>query len=374
MPLLTMILIVFLVWVMIWFFKGGSFKLYASIFFGLYNITGQVWVSVLLIGIVQNIVFLPLRFIGMRLSSSFKDVEEELEKTKEDRQYFLFTERVKKGDPTIVFYIFSFVLNAIAFFSAGRIFLIDFYSQKLDPNYLYKFIPYPEYPLVGTNFNFPFLKITETVSLPWSTIILVWVGVTVFLAVLKLLWRMGRLFLTKNKKILKARIGYNRLLFTIGGFGGTLLVASIIILRNIPVEFTPWLLIADLTRQNTTMNTITAIGTFLTVMHASYTRHRIDVAIAEKRGIPGDIIYKVFKEKMEQSFKNAVILGIGAFLITNQIPCAFELSVATFEVLYILSPYTFDKLLIRAGAGGWADQRVEEVVVTETEKLENNLG
>ena len=67
-------------------------------------------------------------------------------------------------------------------------------------------------------------------------------------------------------------------------------------------------------------------------------------------------------------------MGIGAFLITNQIPCAFELSVATFEVLYILSPYTFDKLLIRAGAGGWADQRVEEVVVTETEKLENNLG
>lgn len=370
MPLLTMILIVFLVWVMIWFLKGGSFRLYASTFFGLYNITGQVWVSVLLIGIVQNIVFLPLRFIGMRVSQSFKDFEEELERSKEEQQYFMFTEKVKKGDPTIVFYIFSFVLNAIAFFSAGRIFLIDFYSQKLDPGLLYKFIPYPEYPLVGTNFNFPFFKITETVALKWSTIFLIWIGLTIFLAVLKLLWRMGRLFLAKNKEILKARISYNRILFTVGGFGGTLLVVSIIILRNIPTHFAPWLLVADLTRQNTTMNTITAIGTFLTVMHASYTRHRIDVAIAEKRGIPADIIYRVFKEKMEQSFKNAVILGIGAFLITNQIPCAFELSVATFEVLYILSPYTFDKVLVSAGA----KEKVKEVTVTEPEKLENKTG
>ncbi len=350
MPLLTSLLIIFLIWILIWFFKGGSFRLYASAFFGLYSITGQVWVSVLLIGIVQNIVFLPLRFIGMRLSDSFKDFEEELEKTKEDRQYFLFTERVKRGDPTIVFYVFSFVVNAIAFFSAGRIFLIDFYTQKLNPNYLYKFIPYPEYPLVGTNFNFPFFKITDTVALKWSTIFLIWVGITVFLAILKLLWRMGKLFLAKNKKILTARIGYNRLLFTIGGFGGTLLVLSIIILRNIPTQFAPWWLIADLTRQNTTMNTITAIGTFLTVMHASYIRHRIDIEIAKKRGVPDDIIYKVFKEKMERSFRNAVILGIGAFLITNHIPCAFELSVATFEILYILSPYTFDRILVRAGA------------------------
>lgn len=51
---------------------------------------------------------------------------------------------------------------------------------------------------------------------------------------------------------------------------------------------------------------------------------------------------------MRQSIKNAVILGLGAFFITNQIPCAFELSVATFEVLYIISPYTFDRFLIGA--------------------------
>ncbi len=360
-----MVLIVFLVWVLIWFFRGGSFRLYASTFFGLYSLTGQIWLSVLLIGIIQNIVFLPLRFISMRLSQSFKDFEEKLDKTKEGEQYFVFTERVKKGDPMVAFYIFNFVVNAIAFFSAGRIFLIDFYSQKLDPNYLYKFIPYPQYPLVGTDFHFPFFKITETFSLSWSTIFLIWLGITVFFAVLKLLWRVVRGLLSKNQKLLGVRINYNRLMLTVGGFGVTLLVASVIILRNIPVEFAPWLLVADLTRQNTVMNTITAIGTFLTVMHASYTRHRIDVAIAEKKGIPSDIIYKVFKGKMEQSFKNAVILGIGAFLITNQIPCAFELSVATFEVLYILSPYTFDKILVGAGA----KEKMGEAVVAVAEEV-----
>lgn len=135
-----------------------------------------------------------------------------------------------------------------------------------------------------------------------------------------------------------------------GGFSGTILILSIIFLRNIPTQFESWWLVADLTRQNTTMNMITAIGTFLTTIHAGYTRHRIDAEIARKRAVDEKIVNKVFSEKMRGSFRNALILGAGAFLVTNQIPCAFELSVATFEMLYILSPYTFDKILIRAGA------------------------
>ena len=360
MPIATTLLIIFLVWVAIWFFKGGSFRLYASAFFGLYYLTGQVWVSVLLIGVCQNIILLPLRFIGMRLSQSFKDFEDKIEKSSNDDAYLVFTEKVRKGDIGIVFYIFNFVLNAIAFLSAGRIFLIDFYTQKLDPNYLYKFIPYPEYPLVGTNFNFPFFKITETIAIDWKIIILIWLGISLFFAATKLLWRIFRIFLTNNKKILGARINYNRLLAQSGGFSGTILILSIILLRNFPVDFESWWLLADLTRQNTTMNTITAIGTFLTVIHASYTRHRIDYEIAKKRGVDGETLNKVLKEKMKGSFRNAFLLGAGAFFVTNQIPCAFELSVATFEVLYILSPYTFDKILIRAGA----QKKKEEILVT----------
>ncbi|MBP6989659.1 hypothetical protein KBB48_02705 [Candidatus Shapirobacteria bacterium] len=350
MPLGTTILVIFVIWLAIWFFRGGSFRLYASAFFSLYYITGQVWVSVLLIGICQNIVFLPLRFIGMRLSNSFKDFEERMEKTKADEAYLVFTEKVKKGDLSIIFYIFNFLVNAVAFLSAGRIFLIDFYSQKLDPSYLYKWVPQPNYPLVGTNFNFPFFKITETMSLSWLTILYIWLGISLFFAVIKLLWRVFKIFLSKNEKILGMRINYNKLMLQTGGFSGTILIFSIIFLRNIPTQFESWWLVADLTRQNTTMNMITAIGTFLTTIHAGYTRHRIDAEIARKRAVDEKIVNKVFSEKMRGSFRNALILGAGAFLVTNQIPCAFELSVATFEVLYILSPYTFDKILIRAGA------------------------
>jgi len=156
------------------------------------------------------------------------------------------------------------------------------------------------------------------------------------------------------------------LLIQSGGFSGTLLILSIILLRNFPIKFAGWTLMADLTRQNTAMNTITAIGTFLTTVHAGYTRHRIDMEIARKRGVDEKILESVFKEKMRGSFKNAILLGGGAFFITNQIPCAFELSVATFEVLYILSPYTFDKILIRAGA----QVKEAETLATNTDQIE----
>jgi hypothetical protein len=105
---------------------------------------------------------LPLRFIGLKLSTSIQSLENELEEQKNDNdQYLLFTRKVQEGSPAVVFYIFNFVVNAIAFFSAGRIFLIDFYTQKLNSHYLYHFIPYPQYPLRGTNFFFPFFNINS---------------------------------------------------------------------------------------------------------------------------------------------------------------------------------------------------------------------
>lgn len=350
MPISTTLLVIFLVWVAIWFFRGGSFRLYASAFFSLYYLTGQIWVSVLLIGICQNIILLPLRFIGMRLSSSFKDFEERIEKSSNNDAYLVFNEKVRKGDIGIVFYIFNFVVNAIAFLSAGRIFLIDFYTQKINPHYLYSWVPYPDYPLIGDKFHFPWFKITNSVSVDWKTILLIWLGISVFFAITKLLWRVVKIFLAKNQKILGMRINYNRFLAQTGGFSGTLLILSIILLRHFPTKLAPWTLVADLTRQNTTMNLITAIATFFTTIHAGYTRHRIDREIARKRGVDEESLNKVFKEKMRGSMRNALILGAGAFFVTNQIPCAFELSVATFEALYILSPYTFDKVLIKAGA------------------------
>lgn len=345
-PLITTILIIFLVVIFYWTFRGDAFRLYASVFFTLYRLTGLVWVSVLLIGIVQNLVFLPVRFIGNIFWHSIDQFEEELEHLKNDNdQYLLFKDKIKKGNVALVFWIFNFIINAIAFISAGRIFLIDFYTQKLDPSWLFSWAPYPDYPLKGTLFYFPFFKITQTFALQWGTIFKIWIGIIIFFALLRLLWQPLKLIFGGNQKLLSARINYNRLLLQLGGFSSTTFILSLIILRHLPVNAQSLWLVADLTRQNTTMNTITAIGTFITTLHAGFTRQSKAAADAVKANIPETVINRVFREKMRQSFKNAILLGLGAFLITNQIPCAFELSVATFEILYILSPYTFDKLV-----------------------------
>lgn len=365
MPAKTIFLMVFLIFILAWFIRGGSFKLYASIFFSLYYLTQQIWVSVLLMGVLQNIALLPLRFIGMKQAMAFDSFEKAIEESSNQEAYLVFKKKITTGDSTIIFYIFNFVINAIAFVSAGRIFLIDFYTQKLDPKLLYKWVPYPDYPLQGSDFRLPFVKVMETMAMSWKNIFLIWVGITLFFVVLKVLWRFFRIFLSKNKQILKVRINYNRAMATTSGFSLTLLILSIVFLRNIPIKWSFITLVADLTHQNSTMNLITAIGTFITTMHAGYTRIRIDREIALARGLKKEAINIVTKDKIRQTTRNAVFLGLGAYLITNQIPCAFELSVATFELLYILSPYTFDKLLVKMGA---PKNKKEAILAPETTK------
>ena len=352
-PLWTTLLLVFLIVLAVWFFKGGSFKLYASIFFLIYSFTSKIWISVILMGILQNIIFLPLRIIGNSFDKSLKQFEDELDKIKkEENQSLVFNKKIKEGSLPVVFYIFNFFVNAIAFFSAGRIFLIDFYSDPLKLQklgYLYDWIPYPKYPLQGINFHFPLFKVTETMALDWSRIF-TFVGIFVlFFVVLRLLWRILRIFLGRNKKVLFARIKYNRLLFTISGFGGVALILMVIFLRHIPTAFEGFVFIANLSRQNTPMNFVTAIGTFIVTMHAGYKNNIEDSKKAELSNIPPEIIKKVFKNKMQQSLKNAIVLGLGAFFITNQIPSAFELSVTTFEVMYLIYPYTFGLIIKKSG-------------------------
>ena len=344
-PLWTTLLLVFIIVLMVWFFKGGSFKLYASLFFSIYSVTNQIWISVILMGILQNIIFLPLRIIGNSFDPSLKKFEDELDKIKrEENQSIIFTKKIKEGSLPVVFYIFNFFVNSIAFFSAGRIFLIDFYSDPLKlqkMNLLYDFVPYPKYPLKGINLNVPLFKITETMALDWSRIFMIIGFIALFFVVIRLLWRILRIFLGHNKKVLFARIKYNRLLFTISGFGGVLLILTVLFLRHIPTTFEYFVFIANLSRQNTPMNFVTAVGTFIVTIHAGYRNNTEAAKKAESANIPNEVVKKVFRDKMQQSFKNAIVLGLGAFFITNQIPSAFELSVTTFEVMYLIYPYTF---------------------------------
>lgn len=98
------------------------------------------------------------------------------------------------------------------------------------------------------------------------------------------------------------------------------------------------------------MNFTTAVGTFIVTIHAGYKNNKEASREALKSGIPQDVVKKVSKDNMRQSFKNAVVLGLGAFFITNNIPSAFELSVTTFEIMYMIYPYTFGIILKKAGA------------------------
>jgi len=348
-PIWTTLLLLFLIVLAVWFFKGGSFKLYASIFFSIYSITNQIWISVILMGIIQNIIFLPLRIIGNSFDKSLKHFEDELEEIKkEENQSLVFNKKIKEGSLPIVFYIFNFFVNAIAFFSAGRIFLIDFYSDPLKlqkMKLLYDFVPYPKYPLKGINLHVPLLKITETMAMDWNNIFMIIGFIVLFFVILRLIWRVLRIFLGHNKKVLFARIKYNRLLFTISGFGGVALILIAFFLRHIPTAFQSFVFIANLSVQNTPMNFVTAVGTFIVTLHAGYRNNTEASKKAETLNIPKDIIKKVFRDKMNKSLKNAIILGIGAFFITNQIPSAFELSVTTFEIMYLIYPYTFGLLI-----------------------------
>ncbi len=347
-PFATSAILFFLIFIFIWFFRGGSFRLYASLFFGIYSVTGQIWVSVLLIGVIQNLVFMPLRFIGAKLANRTRDFEEELEKVKSNEQYFVFKKEIKEGNIAVVFFIFNFIVNAIAFGSACRIFLIDFYidpSKLKAMNLLYDFIPYPKYPLQGTTFKLPYFFVQDTIALKWSQIFLIWLGIFGIFTLFAFVWRFLKRFLWANKKVLFIRINYNHFLKYISGFSFFAFLISLYILRNIPSQIGSAIFSADLTRQNTTMNFVTAVGTFLTTVHAGYFSNRKAIIAAQKKNIPQNIIESVTRKNMGVSIKNAFILGLGAFFITNQIPSAFELSVATFEFMYIIYPYTFDKML-----------------------------
>lgn len=345
-PLLTTVFILILIFLFIWVLKGGSLRLYTSVFFYFYHLTSRIWLSVILVGIAQNLCFVPFRLVSLSLSTSLSDFENELAKIKNEKeQYFLFTKKIKQGNPAIIFYILNFILNAIAFLSAGRLFLIDFYSKKLNPKLLYSWVPYPQYPLEGVKFKFPFFKVVDTTALPWSQILLIWLTLVALLLIPRLLWRTVKFLLAKNKKILSFRISYNRLLLKFGSLIGSLFIVSVFILRHIPTTFKLMIFTADLSLYNPTLNLITAVGTFITALHAAYASHRLSLRRARAANIPPSVISRVFKIRIRQSLWNAFLLGLGAFLITSQIPAAFELSVATFELLYIISSYIFNLLL-----------------------------
>jgi hypothetical protein len=344
-PLATTLAVAFLIFILVWFARGESFRLYASLFFGLYHFTKLSWLSIILVSIVQNIFFLPIRIISERFYVDLKDFEHELAKTKSDDQYFVLKKQVTTGNLSVIFYIINFLLFFIAFISAGRVFFLEFYHTPIAHHWLYDWIPYPTYPLNGVIFHFPFFKITSIMALDWWFIAKIWIVPILFLAAIQLLWRLFRPLLSGNKKLLQTRININHFRLLVSGFLGTVFILSLIFFRHIPtgVEFV-WLS-ADLSKQNTVFNIITALCTAFATVYGGF-QHNKEAAIeARKRNIPEDIITKVNQQSMRGSFGNALLLGVSALWVTRLMPCSHDLSVLAFEALYLTSPITFDLLI-----------------------------
>lgn len=344
-PFVSILAILGMIVVGVWFFRGGSFRLYASLFFGLYYLTQSSWLSIILVSVVQNILFLPLRLMYNRFHDDIKDFEDELKNSKTDDQYIMLNKKVREGSGAIIFYIVNFIFLLIAFISAGRVFLLEFYRTPIDPKYLYSFIHFPDYPLKGVIFHFPLIHVTQTMAVDWKWILGIWGLLFGGLAVLKLFWRALRPFFGKNQEILGMRIGYNKFLTLVGGVMGTVMIVTTIFLRNVPVgaEIAWWS--ADLSVQNTAFNIVTAVCTFLASIYAGYHHGKSEAIDAKKRGIPDEIIARVTKANLRQSFQNGIMLGIFALWVTRLMPCSHDLSVLAFEACYVLSPVTFDLLI-----------------------------
>lgn len=344
-PLVSILGILVLVVILGWFMGGGSFRLYASLFFGLYFLTQSSWISIILVSVVQNILLLPMRILYERFHDDIKIFEDEIKVSKTDDQQFLINKKVREGSRAVIFYVINFVLVLIAFISAGRVFLLEFYKTPIDIKYLYSFIHFPEYPLQGVIFHFPLIHITKTMAVDWYWIAYPWVVLFIALALLKLLWRVVRPLLTKNEKILGMRINYNRFIALTGGLVGTAMILITIFLRHVPLgaQIVWWS--ADLAEQNTVFNMVTAICTGLATVYSGYQHNLIETAEAKIKGIPEEIISRVNRAHMRESVKNGLMLGLFALWVTRLMPSSHDLSVLAFEACYVLSPITFDKLI-----------------------------
>lgn len=346
-PFQTTVLITLLLLIFWWFLKGQSFRLYASLFFVLYDLTSTVWISIILVSVVQNLVLMPLSLLSEKLYPEVKEFEAELESMKTDEQSLVFKKKVKEGNWAVLVYIINFVILAIAFISAGRVFLLDFYYEKINSWYLWKFVPYPTYPLEGTTFYFPWVEVTKTMAIAWKNIFLSWVIVLGFFAVMRAVWLFLRNFLSGNKSILGMRIKYNRVLFWIGGVAGTFFIASAYVLRNLPTGINLIMLEADLTKQNTTLNIITAVATFFAATYSGVRHNSEGREMALASGLPTEPVERVFKERNKRTLRNATLVASLAYLITHQMPSSHDISVLAFEVIYILIAPKINKAILK---------------------------
>lgn len=341
----TLVSVVAIILLIYAFFSGISYQFYASFLFLFYGVTHSMWTSVMLLGVFQTILMIPFRMIRVLKSNNIQEFRHTVEKLKDQKQQsFILKKQFRQGNVTFLFYAVDFIMQLVSYISLGRLFLTDFYAVPIRPDLLYKWVPYPEYPIRDTFFKIPYPSATHTVDFGWHTVLIVWM----VLIVVQVLIFMARRAMKSQKgegataEIFESRWGR----YTSGYLLFFMLVAWYVV-RNFPANLGISIFSGDVSIPNRTFNTVTAIITFLTLLYHSIPRIVRKGRLAQKLGIDRAVIESTQMQMFKDSLFSSALVGLGAFFITNQIPSAFELSIFTLEIISLAAPFTVDKLVLK---------------------------
>lgn len=346
-PSLRSILTVTIVILMVYLFVFGHLqKFYLSLLFFYYSILGEMWWAVIGIGVTQTLLLIPLRIIRISNQAKIGEFKERVEELEIEEQRFFVKKSAKSGQGAFLFYSADFVIQLATYLSIGRMFLMDFYNYRLDPNLLYQFVPYPEYPIEGTIFKLPYPWFAGTRSFGWEIIVWVWL-IIVLLQVIVLLVRYFYTASMKKSGGTATGLPKNVTKYA-SGYLIMFLFISWVLMKNFPTDWSLRFFSGSITIPNPTFNSVTAVMTFLTLIWFGVNRIRRDSIIAREKGIDEKHIATIQRSMFGDNFRSAVLVGLGAFFITNQIPSAFELSIFTLEMISLISPLTLDPLIFRS--------------------------
>jgi hypothetical protein len=331
------------------FFSKLTIKFYASALFFFYHYIQHMWLAVVALGAFQTLLMMPFRIVNLSLSANVKEFEAKVEELKsQEEQQFLIKQTVSGGNPTMLWYLINFFIQTVAYLSIGRMFLIDFYNLKLNPNFLFSFVPYPDYPIKDPIFKIPYPAITQTKDFGLAAVFIAWGLILVykffhskFISYYRRLPDTKKFDTSGNAlfRYLKRFFRYS------GGFLTVFFVLSWLLLRHFPVSWQLRIFTGDVGVPNYRLNFITAVGAFIIVLWLNLPKISNKAQLARAMGIPEDVIFKTQQQLFKDSLRAATLLGLGAYYITRFIPSAFELSIFTLEIISFLSPLTIDRLV-----------------------------
>lgn len=348
-PLSSLLVLAILVLLIYAFFTGHIYRFYASALFGFYFLTKKMWVSVILLGVFQTALMIPWRIIRLTRAESIKKFQEKVQETSDE---MVQRKKIKSdfslGNKTFLFYLVDFMVQLTTFLTLGRLFLTDFYTKGLDPKMLYSWLPYPQYPIRDIWFKIPYPAVTKTANLGWKTLLIAWGAIFIFQVLLMIFRAYRHQRRSRQARPSASPISFNRVSkYTTATFL-LLLFFSWLIVKYFPTGLELRIFSGDVSHPNRTLNTITAISTFIILIWFGVPRIQRKGKAALASGIPLKIVEKTQQAMFSETVIAAFFIGLGAFFITNQIPSAFELSIFTLEVISLASPFTLDKAILRA--------------------------